>query len=564
MSKPLLGPGGRPFLMGGRYLGVVAGAAPNLSLTLAQSYLGTAGATFHISTTASSDDTATDAPIIVSYTGGPPALLEARVVGSNGSPVTGFDWTDITASTQFDPATKTGLGYLLNLPVGTGYKRQVRAGAFSDADSKIFNVGPAIATMGQSNQNGQLDDDAGNPGVNVPGTSAGEYDYILTYKRASYFGIDGFVLSNLNPIGNFNPLWGGGGMMLRLIGNRLKAKYGRDVGVMNIPLALNGTAIAAWLPGGGAYKIMTNSGAAYQQVGFMSPKNVVRGDYRLVTLHQGESNNSAAYTRALRFEDNKAFCLTHINQVAKYGRPANKITILFAMMGVYGIDSSSGNPWAANIEAIRGAALDIVAYGKTQGWDVRIGWNCLDLDPELLGGGGLHFQGIYKQMGNRRQTQAIQNVLDPVGCPVSAAGPYLTGEYSRTGDDITLTVADESNTGLEVKNPGAPITGLYGNTSLDFTGTDVLLGNTVILPGTMQIRTTATMAGGGAVPATFYIRHCGGKMFTRQSYHPDVSNLVYNKFWYPTGADPTTEQFKGFPLQYGFPLQSADYLKVGP
>jgi hypothetical protein len=254
------------------------------------------------------------------------------------------------------------------------------------------------------------------------------------------------------------------------------------------------------------------------------------GDYRAVCWHQGESDTGVS--RSKRFDDLKKFCQAHINQVAKFGRPANKLTFLFALMGV-GTDTQ--------MEPLRGAVLDLLAYAQTVGWDVRVGWNCIDLDPDTVSG-GQHFGGADKTRSLRRMTQAVMNVFDPVNVPFGAAGPKLTGAYVRTGDDITFVVQHEGGSTLVAKNPGSPITGWYGNTAADFSGTDVPLTNVTIVDST-HIRVTAAGA-----PSTFYIKHCGHKYYTTLSRHPDVSNLIFDNFTYPTGAN-AGDQFTGLPLQ---------------
>lgn len=545
MTKILLGPNGRLLLVGGKPLAVVPGAVPTTTIALIPGNLANTNARFNVQTTAASGDTTADVPVLFTYNGGAPSSVQVRAIDAGGVAIPGADWIDLQNVTV---NAGVGIGYLPGVRAGANYRREIRTGALTDRDVKTFNVGPMILPWGQSNMRGTLDGaDANGVGITtghiVPGTALDEYGYFNSNNgTGTFFGLNGFVgANNGGPIGSYYTIQGGGLSMLRLIANRLKAKYGRDVGVAMNPLANNATAISAFLPGGFLNGMLTNVGTTAGSMGLSSPGNIIRGDYQAVACLQGESENPTI-TRAQRFSDLKAFCRMHIDHVALFGRPANKLTFLFAMMGV-------ANP--PQMEVLRGAVLDLVAYGATQGWDVRIGWNCIDLDPANNNNDTLHFGGMDQARSCRRLTQAFQNALDPVGTPFGARGPMLTGAATRSGDDVTLTVAHEGGAALAAKTPGSPITGWYANTAADFSGTDVPLTNVTIVSAT-QIRVTATGA-----PATFYIKHCGNKLYTALSYHPDVSNLIFDNFVYPTGAD-ATEQLAGLPL-----LPTPDAIRVG-
>jgi hypothetical protein len=486
---------------------------------------------FNIQTTAASNDTTADVPVIFTFAGGAPAVVQARVIDDNGTAV--VDWTDITTSVQV--SGNTCLGYLPGVSAGIGYLREVRVSASVKAtDTVHFNIGWNVLPWGQSNNVGTLEGNKSGSDP-VPGTALTELGYYNTNGTAAFFGEYGFVPAGTNQvsIASYSPVYAGGQALARFIGTALQSKFGRKVGVALNPWARNGTSLGQFVDTGGACTMLDNTGTVGPNIGLSSPKQFVTGDYRIVSWHQGETE-SGSITRAQRKADLKRFCQAHINHVAVYGRSPSQLTFLFALMGV-------GNP--VHMEILRGAVLDLIADPTVQaaGWDVRIGWNCIDLDPDIASD-GLHFKGTFQTQSLYRLAQACMHVADPVGVPKGAEGPRLTGAFTRAGSDITLTVAHSSGTGLVAKSPGSAITGWYANTAADFSGTDISLSNITIVDAT-HIRVTATGA-----PATFYIKHCGHRYYTALSYHPGVSNLIYDNFAYPTGAN-ATEQFTGLPLQ---------------
>lgn len=534
----ILGPGGKLMLVGGRSLtGASTPQAPTTSITLTDWYKQEiAGFTsrFNIQTTAASNDTTGDVPFIFSYVGGKPASVMARVVDGAGAPV--VDWADISASVQF--SNGVAIGYLSGVPAGIDYRRELKVNALTDRDRVRFNVGWNLLPWGQSNQVGTLQGNI-NGGDPVPGTAFTELSFFNSNGTAAFFGPYGFVPAGTNQvgIGDYSPVYAGGQALARLTGTSLQNKFGRKVGVAVNPWANNGKSLSFFVDATGHSVMLDNTGTVPGSMGFSSPYQIIKGDYRIVSYHQGETEDTRL-TRVVRVADLKRFCKAHIDHVyLNFGRPANKLTFLFALMGV-------GSP--QQMEILRGAVLDLIADPEViaAGWDVRIGWSCIDLDPNV-GGDGLHFAGVNLKKSLFRQTQGYMHAIDPVGVPIGAEGPRLTGAYTRSGTDVTLTVFDPSNTGLAAADSNIPITGWYAHTNKDFDdalGTVLPVSNVTILSDT-QIRVTVAGATG-----TFYIKHCGGKYYTAQSYHPDVSNLIYNKFRYPTGAN-AAEQFVGLPLQ---------------
>lgn len=537
--------GGKLVLVGGMYLtGTPATdtVSNTLSVTLTpwqKVNLDGHASRFNIQTTAASDDTTANVPIIGSFTGDAPRPLYARVVDSNGNALPGSDWTDITSTVTVSGSTF--LGYLNGVRADIGCRRQIRhadSDTVIDLDAVSFNIGCNALPWGQSNMRGTLDGDYSRD-TTIPGAAQTELAYFNANGTGAYFGPDGAMPGghNSKSIGSYNLVWGGGLALLRLLGTTLQNKIGRKVGIGLNPWALNGTAMSGFMNSSGVIAMLSNSGTTSGSIGLSSPAQFISGDYRVVAWHQGESEpEGASLTRAKRLGDLIKFCQAHIAQVAKFGRPANKLTFLFAFMGV-------GSP--PHMEVLRGAVLDLIEHVQVNnlGWDVRIGWNCIDLDPQTVSD-TLHFGGLDQKRSLYRMAQAMRNVLDPAAVPYGARGPKLTGAYARSGDDVTLTVEQDGGMALVAKNSGAAITGWYAHTRADFDdalGSAIALTNVMILSST-QVRVTATGA-----PATFYIKHCGGKVGTAQSNTPNVSNLIYDDFAYPTGAD-AGEQFIGLPL----------------
>lgn len=570
MTKYLTTSDGRPLTLGGMlFLVPEAGqgggnpdsgdpggeipAGGTLSITVAPYYLGNSRARFVHQPTAASGNTLARVPVAFAYTGDQPTSVQARAVNLAASGAAVTQWTELDGLTC-DDATKTGYGFMLDVPLGADNGTQIRVGTsatITHSSTQKWEVGPRTRMMGQSNSVGLLN---GNrtytdqvPGAHPARTELG---YWANENAGAFFGIDGPVApggisgatGSTSMGSDTGPGTGGALAWLRILGDRLKAKHGRKVGVALNAWTHNGKVIAQFLPGGELNKMESNSGTAVGSIGWSSPLAYGGGDYQFVAWHQGETESSTL-TRAQRRDQLIAFCQMHHAHVAQFWRTPAQLTIAFCVLGVY--------ESVTNVEALRGAVYDVVAHGKAQGWDVRIAMSCIDLDPVVIGD-GLHFGGDFKRQGHARLMQTVLNAVDPVGVPYGGEGPRLTGQAVRSGDDVMLTVAHNGGVALAAKNSAAPITGWYANTLADFSGADIALTNVTILSPT-QIRVTATGA-----PATFFIKHCGGKAKTVQSYRPDVSNLIYDDFVYPTGAN-AGDQYTGRPLH-----ETPDAIKVGP
>jgi len=554
----ILGATGKLLLVGGKPLLGSAVATPTTAITMTPFQVTQTGqytGTFVIQPTATSNDTTADVPVVFTFAGGQPSSVQARIIDSSGNVVSGFDWADITSTVTVNGTT--GLGFLRNVPVGT-YKRQVRvgtSGTVTSADTVNFMIGPMILPWGQSNMVGLLN--GGSSGTytppNVPGTSQNETSYFLANKTGGLFTMQGFVAGGTNAysLGSWYAYEQGTLALLRFVGNTLTQKFGRKVGSAINPWARNGTAMGQFIDNNNNIVMLSQSGVTNGAIGFSTPAGPIlaNGDYRIVLWHQGETLDWFTTTRAQRTAELKRFTLAHIAQVAKFGRPANKLTFLYAIMGV-------GSP--SQMEILRGAVIDLIADSDliAMGADIRIGWSCIDMAPpnDANGNPGLHFVDEMQRIGLYRMAQACMNVLDPIGVPYGARGPKISGVASRSGGTVTLNITHEGGTSLSAKTPGSPITGWFANTSSDFTGTDLVV-QSVAIQGNNQV-VLAVTSGGNPATGTFYVKHCGGKAGTLNSYAPDVSNLIYDNFSYPTNATGA-DVYIGLPL-----LPTPDAIRV--
>lgn len=533
--------------------GTVEAPGGTLSLAITPFYLGNAAARFIIQPRAGTKFARV--PVLLTYTGDAPTSIHARAVDSaTGLAIPGADWIQIE-DMVVDPVAKTVRGYLPGVRVGAENNLQARLGnkvSVSTSSTQKWTVGPRTIIAGQSNQVMTLDGNTTYASI-VPGSTKDERAYWAADTAGSFFGLNGPVAisgvpgdSGSNSMGSSaiqlpNTAAGGGLALLRIVGAMLQNSLGRKAGVGLTSWAIGGTSISQYLAGGNLNVIMSNSGTTAGAIGFSSPEHYGGGDYQIVDWMQGETE-VGTLTVDQRFNDLVALCQMHHAQVAPFGRTPAQLTIMFAVPGVYSN--------VAHAEILRAAVYKLIAHGKALGWDVRISRTHIDLDP--AGNDGLHLYGNDMKIANRRLVQSVMNAVDPVAVPYSGEGPHFTGAYTRSGDDITVTVAHNGGTALAAKNPALPITGIYANTLEDFSGTDIVVTNVAILPGA-QVRFTVTGA-----PATFWWKHCGGKLKTAQSYHPDVSNLIFDDFVYPTGAHPG-DQCTGRPVH-----ETPTAYKVGP
>lgn len=508
-----------------------------------------------------------DVPVLFQFTGDIPANVQARVTGESSAVI--VDWKPLARVTI---SGDYGLGYLDGVPVGCEYLLEIRDGnqptnlATNSLGSKRWGVGVVVLAEGQSNMVGTLS--AGLPdyapyNAVVPGTSITELSYWLRSEAAgSLWGVGSFYIPP--SIGNGSGVTGpgagnvpgpGGGVLtfVRMLAMALKQKHGKKVPVCLIPLAYNSNPLSNFLaPSGANYvRLFNSSGTTGTTIGLKSPKNYHPGEFEIVLLHQGEANHNQ--TRAARFDSLVAYCEDRFAYVAQYGRSKAQLAILPAMLGVYNVGSDT----PTGVEKLRGAVLDLWAHAKANGWArVRPGWSCLDCEPPTTN--YLHFELEGKLLSHRRMTQAAIYQVMPERTKSTGMGPRLTGVTTRTGDVVTLTVEHDGGTALKPKNAGAPVTGWYANTAADFSGTDIVLTNVTAVSGGVQV----TAAG---APVTFYIKHCGGLAGTTQSYHSDVSNLLYDDIEYPWCDNGSGGNlFTGTDVRKGQPLlPTPDAIRVG-
>lgn len=477
-----------------------------------------------------------DMPVMFDFTGPSAANVQARVVVKDTGAVVGSGWTTLQ---NISVAGSVGLGLLPGVPIGAGYIIQIRDGAQHSTTStgtQKWGVGIVWLCFGQSNMLGTLV--AGYGGTIVPGTTRTEWQYWSDkVYPTSFFTMYGFTSVNA-PDGWSNATGGGGACaFLRIVAKTLEAKYGKKIPVALVPWARSSTGIATYFAETGSFFV--GSGTTDGTIGMQSPRNYAPGDFEGASFHQGE--NDAADSLAKRVADLKTLYQGMLNHVAPYGRTAANLPLLMAVLGTY--DSFPG------IETIRAAAYQLTAEAPGLGWPkVRTSWNCIDLnasDPNDPQRDNQHFNDISGGKQNRRMSvmRMIHDVCHEIAPEIvstNAQGPRLAGTATRNGLTITLPIVKTPGATLSTENGGAP-SGFSVNTAADFSGaaiacTAALSGDNVVL----------TLAAG--ITGTVYVKHCGGKVGTSASNHPDISNLIGDDMRYPTGAH-TDDQFTSFKLQ---------------
>lgn len=471
-------------------------------------------------------------PVMFDYTGAIPINPEVRVVDAQGVEV--MPWTRLTGVTEV--TSGVGIGVLEPVPQGMTYTiaglrdgdQPAKAETTSSGTGK-WGVGVRGVWGGQSNMNSLLNVGAYNVDK-PPGSSLYEYQYWDSAKVPGYYySLTGWGWpdsgSNVKP---------GRVAWLRILTAKLKARYGHDVPVAMIPWAFDSTGIDAFLPPSGLrWSGLMASGMSGSTYGLNTPVNYSGGgDIEFVVWLQGETGSETRQQYKDKLIQVCAGLLTHVGQ---FGRTAANFGFFPGVLGVYG---------ATSVEHLRGAVMDFEAYAKENNrWPkARIGMSCIDLDPSDPNDGNsdtLHIGTPYAYWGNRR---FLQTVLHFLGCATySARGPQISS-VARQGDGAIVTVTHGRTGASLVNKKGTALTGWYGNTAEDFSGTDVAI--TATITGANQI----TLSWAGSVgAATVWIKHAGHKLSSALSIHPDVSNLVYDDSPYTEGATGT-DLYNGFPL----------------
>lgn len=469
-----------------------------------------------------------DVPVVFNFEGESAAFVHARVIEKDSGNVI-VNWKALANVSQTGTgASKTGLGMITSVPLGAGYVIQVRDSLQTTTQSngtQKWGVGIVWVTMGQSNMIGTLN--GGSAGNGVPGSGMNELEYwnSKTYPTV-FFGLRGFVEAWYSVEWNETPIGGVALAFLRILAKSLQTKYGKKVPVCLIPWAINGTGIGTFYKENAS--LYNANGTTSPNIGLSSPKNFHPGDFEGISFHQGEAD--VGMSRSQRLE---ALKKVYTDAMQVTGRTPQQLSFLVAILGIY-------NGHFLGIEKIRGAAVDLDAFAKNNGWPkVRTSWSCIDLDPSIESD-GQHFSGIRAKMSGFRMIHDVLHELVPEQVPTTAQGPRLSGTATRSGNTITLPIVKTAGTTLLTKN-GNAVSGFSVNTSEEFTGTDVtcvaaLSGDNAIL--------TLTNAPAG----TLYVKHCGGNPGTAASNYPDISNLIYDNMPYPTGCTGT-DLFTGLPLQ---------------
>lgn len=520
---------GKPLLAGGKFLSVATGAAvttPLTSLALQDFYSSHQYSRPVVQRKAGTYDATragtADVPVVFTFSGDSPAAVQAQVVDAANTATVITPWATLTG---ISVNGSTGAGVLPNVPAGGYYLIQLRDGNAQGtvyAGTKSWGVGVCVLAVGQSNMLGTLQAGSFNdavPGYNtVPPVAApgkGEWEYWMAgLSGGSQFGTYGYT----HPGGSTGPEVGtnqaGMSSTMRMLSKGLSVKYGKLIPVGFIPWAQSGKDINELSPDGTISSPLFNgSSTTPGTMGMMSPGNIFEGDFEGMVWDQGESSESRS--RADYLAQLKLLYTNLLGRVSKFGRTANDLFFMPAVLGVY--------TSVTQVEGKRGAVLDLETYAAANGWPkVKAGWNCLDLDP-ADGSDGLHFKDIaqgasqnYRVWSVRRMQQAL---LYAVGCSsFTGVGPRInTPAVGRTGNVITLPVIHDGGTDLALRNAGSAITGW----SVKSAGADVA-GFTVAIASPTSI--TITVPGGTVFPVV--IQHGGG-------VHPTVSNLIVDNKPYP-------------------------------
>lgn len=557
MSKLKLTGGGRFRLSGsGRFIlasDVSAGRSP-ATLTLVDIWTGYAGAQPILQRF--QEEAYGNLPVMITYTGPDPTAVQARVVKAVGGAVV-VDWTLLTSQWA---TGGVGAGMLNNIPLGDGYRLQVRDSlqptnsATISNGATVWGVGCKTLFFGQSNMLNTLN--TSYTSVAPVTGSPTEYAYWASHPvHGSVIddaGTHGPTAGAYGAAGSINSALGNICAFMRIMADGLKAKYGYDVPVGIIPWAFSNQGIQTFQNGGSHWNLFTNSGtsASTRTIGFMSPKNYLMGDFEQAFYHQGEADNgqtAAWYQGQMQTLNNDI--LTHLSQ---FGRPAANFHFCPAVLGNYGV----GNCPA--IENIRNGvrAFEVWAAANARPKS-RIGWTTIDLDTAANGGAGLHFYATSDQQKSMRRCiqtalfNAGASSLGPSGQPFSGRGPDLNTTPTRAGNIVTFSVIHEGGNALTVAAPASPPTGFYVNTLSDFTGTDIAV-TVALVNGNTQIQ--LTLPGGTVYPV--YAKHMGGKVGSTvvdvsghtASCNPDWTNMVRDNVSYPSHAVGTDVEALGLPL----------------
>jgi hypothetical protein len=539
--------GGRFLLANGRLLTATPGEAamppPTLTaLNLIDYYAKDASARPVVQRKAGLDTA--DIPVLATFAGGDPSTVQACVIrASNNSIVK--DWASLEDMTTDGDKL---LGWLPGVQIGEDYLLRIRDGAQPTNTalgnlngSTRWGVGVWVVIVAQSNGIGTMA--AGSYNEIVAGTSQTEDAYWLSGQVAGApFGSYGFHRpAASNGTGSeITSTSGGVYKTMRILAKALEAKYGFRVPVAVLPWGFSNHSITRFLPGGDKYLGLFNTGTTGGSIGLRSQANYCAGDIEGVVFHQGEADTATA--RAARVEQLKALYQAFLDYVAPFGRTAEHLFFLPAVLGIIGSSVYGG------LENIRAAVMDLEDYAKENNrWPrVRIGWNCIDLnaaDPNDGNPDTIHIQDAPGGNQYRRWSlmRMLQSVKYQLGCAThDGVGPRIAS-VARSGLVVTVTITHNGGTALAVRNSSAAITGWVANTAADFSGTNYT--PTVAIASANTV--TLTFASG--TPFPLYVKHCGGRLGQANSYFPDISNLIYDNAAYPTGVH-VSEQFTGRPL----------------
>lgn len=454
--------------------------------------------------------TSKQVPVAVTYSGGQPSAIEARVV----------DATTFAAASAWqviDPAPANGAGAgLLTVPQGCWYLLEVRAagGAVTRGVNK-FGVGAVIGLIGQSNM------------VNFVGSGD---TYPVGHPNSIYFSATSTYLrigntSTTNPpnhptsTGNMvsGSVRGGGPVYLA---NMLTMELGVPVLLVDKPVG--GSNIASWTDG--------TVGNNWSE--FKDKLILAGGDMEACFWYQGESN---AYNATEAYMQER-WGVLYAQCLAQTGRTTDtfKMGMISLGPGSY-VGSTEGE-----FGQFRVWQRD---YSKAApGWFYAAAAHASGSSTDHVHVGGHANRGRYM----------ARSYLALKGYGVPGAGPFITGA-TRSGLVVTLAVTHSGGTALKdgASGTGSALTG-YRFFDAGAGGAQIAYTATAIVDNSIQITLASAPIGALTfdyaitdVPhGAYYDNGSGDKGMTF-----DAATCVYDNVAMPN-------------MTYGFPLQPCAAMAV--
>ena len=446
--------------------------------------------------------------------------VEARVLDAvTGQPLAGLDWTVV------DPAPVGGswAGQLLGVPEGGWYRLEARQAGdpTSVRTGRRFGVGVVVAAIGQSNMVKMFteisfagDDDLGTVAPATLADLSRQYGYgnprISASNAGGYSRLDGGAVT-------WSEATGVGGVRLA---NNLVAELGLPVLVLDF--AIDGTSIGQWTD---------TSWPNWQR--FALALGDIGGDLEVVLWHQGRADvelGTLESTYATALDTLKA-------QIAAQLPAMRNLKLVSAVQnrGDYG-----GNV-DARYNRIRKAQLEWIA-ATPEGYAAG---NSIDTDLALdsFGRGEGHCTASQYEIMADRYSRGILQALGASGFEGGVYGGQIAGA-SLAASVVTVTVAHDQGSALQVLDPGAGIEGF--ELSDDGWATVWRLGSgissAVLGAGSQTVELTLDQAPSGPLQLRYQYgqnafghkatpqarRANGNTLYDDYMYHPDRPGLPIN------------------------------------